>query len=99
MHADRLATIRDTWQRFGTMIDTHTADGLKVAREQRRAGVPMLVLETALPAKFAETIREALGIDPPRPAALQGIEQLPKRFQVLPVDAERVKRYIRRTHG
>ncbi|HOM14102.1 MAG TPA: threonine synthase [Rubrivivax sp.] len=93
-HADRLATIRDTWQRFGTLIDTHTADGLKVARQHRRAGVPMLVLETALPAKFAETIHEALGIEPPRPAALQGIEQLPKRVQPMPADAQRVKRYI-----
>jgi len=65
-----------------------------VAREQRRDGVPMLVLETALPAKFAESIREALGIEAPRPAALQGIESLPKRFDVLPVDAERVKRCI-----
>ena len=95
VHAERVATIRDTWQRFGTMIDTHTADGLKVAREHKRDGVAMLVLETALPAKFADTIHEALGIDPPRPAALQGIEQLPKRFQVMPVDAERVKTYIR----
>ena len=94
VHADRLATIRDTWQRHGTMIDTHTADGLKVAREHRRPGVPMLVLETALPAKFADTIREAVGIEPPRPAALDGIEALPRRFQVMPVDAEQVKRYI-----
>jgi len=93
-HADRLEAIRQTWQRCGTMVDTHTADGLKVAREHCRQGVPMLVLETALPAKFAETIREALGIDAPRPAALQGIEDLPKRFQVMPVDVERVKRYI-----
>ena len=37
-HADRLATIRDTWQRFGIVIDTHTADGLKVGREHRRDG-------------------------------------------------------------
>jgi threonine synthase len=94
-HADRLATIRDTWQRFGTLVDTHTADGLKVAREHLRPGVPMLVLETALPAKFAETIREALDIEPPRPAALQGIEALPKRVQVMPADAGRIKAYIR----
>lgn len=94
-HADRLATIRDTWQRFGTMVDTHTADGLKVAREHCRDGVPMLVLETALPAKFAETIREALGREPLRPPALQGIESLPRRVQVLPADAERIKAYIR----
>jgi threonine synthase len=93
-HADRLATIRDTWQRFGTLIDTHTADGLKVAREHRRPGVPMLVLETALPAKFAETIHEALGIEPPRPAAMVGIESLPKRCTVLPPDVQAVKRYI-----
>jgi threonine synthase len=32
---------------FGVMIDTHTADGLKVAREHVKPGVPMLVLETA----------------------------------------------------
>ena len=60
-HADRLATIRDTYQRFGTMIDTHTADGVKVAREHLQPGVPMIVLETALPIKFAATIDEALG--------------------------------------
>jgi threonine synthase len=93
-HADRLATIRHCWQRHGVLIDPHTADGLKVALERRRAGVPMLVLETALPAKFAATIREALDIDPPRPAATEGIEQRPRRFEVLPADAERVKRYI-----
>jgi threonine synthase len=93
-HADRLATIRDTFERFGTLVDTHTADGLKVAREHLQPGVPMIVLETALPAKFAATIREALGRDPELPAALAGIEALPKRFTVVPVDAAVVKRYI-----
>ena len=78
-HADRLATIRDAWQRHGIMIDTHTADGLKVAREHQQPGVPMIVLETALAAKFAQTIVEATGIQPPRPAATMGIEDLPKR--------------------
>ena len=93
-HADRLATIRDTWQRLHVMIDPHTADGLKVAREHLQRGVPMLVLETALPAKFAETIQEALGRDPERPAALRGLEGLPRRVTVLPADAQQVKRYI-----
>jgi threonine synthase len=93
-HADRLATIRDTWQRFGKMIDTHTADGLKVARENVEPGVPMIVLETALPAKFAATIVEAIGIEPERPAAMQGIEQLPRRFTVMRPDAEAVKAFI-----
>ena len=93
-HADRLATIRDAWSRYETMIDTHTADGLKVAREYREPAVPMIVLETALPVKFADTLVEALGRQPVRPAALEGIEQLPKRFEAMPADAERVKRFI-----
>jgi threonine synthase len=97
-HADRVATIRDTWQRSQTMIDPHTADGLKVAREHPHAGVPMLVLETALPAKFAATIREALGREPERPPGFDGIESLPKRFTVLPADVQAVKRYIE-THA
>ncbi len=93
-HADRLATIRRTWQEAGVMIDTHTADGLKVALQHLKPGVPMLVLETALPAKFAATIREATGLDPEPPAALRGIEKLPKRFMVMKPDAAAVQRYI-----
>jgi threonine synthase len=93
-HANRLETIRDTHRRFGVMIDTHTADGLKVARPWMQAGVPMLVLETALPAKFAQTLVEALGCEPDRPRALEGIENLPKRFTVMAPDVARVKAYI-----
>mgnify|MGYP003576167168 CR=1 FL=1 len=93
-HADRLATIRATWTQHGTMIDTHTADGLKVAQEFLEPGVPMVVLETALPVKFSDTLVEALGRVPDRPAALAGIGQLPKRFESMPADAERVKRFI-----
>jgi threonine synthase len=93
-HADRLATIRDTWQRFRVMVDTHTADGLKVAREHRQPGVPMVVLETALPAKFAATIVEALGREPERPSALADLEHRPRRCTVMPADVQRVKDYI-----
>jgi threonine synthase len=93
-HADRLATIRDTWQRFGIVIDTHTADGLKVGREHRRDGQMLLVLETALPAKFAATIHEAIGRDPDRPPGFDGIEDLPKRYTVVPAEVDAVKRYI-----
>ena len=96
-HANRLATIKDTFERFGLMIDTHTADGLKVAREHVSAGVPMLVLETALPAKFAETIVEATGRQPERPhwiQGLDGLEDLPKRFVVMPKSTQAVKDYI-----
>jgi threonine synthase len=93
-HADRLATIKDTFERFGVMIDTHTADGVKVAREHLQPGVPMIVLETALPIKFSATIVEALGREPDRPVRFDGIEALPKRVTRMAADAEAVKAYI-----
>ena len=93
-HADRLATIRDTFARFGVMIDTHTADGVKVAREHHNPELPMIVLETALPIKFAETIVEALGREPERPAKFEGMESLPKRVLLMPADTAAVQAYI-----
>ena len=93
-HQDRLATIRDLHARFNLTIDTHTADGIKVAREYGKPGVPMIVLETALPAKFNETIVEALGHDAPRPDGFEGIELLPQRFEVMPADVDQIKAYI-----
>ena len=99
-HGERLATIRDTFERFGVIVDTHTADGLKVARERLAANpaapdnVAMIVLETALPIKFAQTIVEALGREPNRPPGFEGIESLPKRVTLLPADVAAVKDYI-----
>lgn len=93
-HADRLQTIRKTWEQYGVMVDTHTADGLKVAMEQREPGLTMIVLETAQPAKFEETLREALNREPIRPDELAGIETLPQRVEVMPPDVATVKAYI-----
>jgi threonine synthase len=93
-HADRVATIRTTHARSGVVLDPHTADGVTVARRRRDEEVPVVCIETALPAKFAATIREALGRDPERPAAYADLEARPQRFDVLPPDVERVKAYI-----
>ena len=76
------------------MVDTHTADGIKVAREHLQPGVPMIVLETALPAKFNEAIREALGLDAKRPAGFDNLESLPQRFVVMQTDVEAIKTFI-----
>ncbi|MDP2000514.1 MAG: threonine synthase, partial [Rhodoferax sp.] len=93
-HADRLATIKDTFERHGVIVDTHTADGVKVAHEHLQTGVPMIVMETALPIKFAATIVEALGQEPNRPPKFEGIEALPKRVIRMAADAQAVKTYI-----
>jgi threonine synthase len=93
-HADRIATIRLVHSKYGLMIDPHTADGVKVALEHREPGVALVCLETALPVKFAPTLREALGREPERPAEFRDLEHLPQRFTVIEPDAETVKRYI-----
>ena len=93
-HADRIATIRDAWQRYGRIVDPHTADGLKVGREHAEPGVPLICLETALPAKFEATIVEALGHPPPRPPGYEDLEQRPQHCEVMDADAEAIKRFI-----
>ena len=96
LHRDRLAVIKQVYGQDGELIDPHTADGVKVARELREAGETVVCLETALAAKFADTIREAVGdVDIPRPAKLQGLEDLPQKVQNVPNQAEAVKEIIR----
>ncbi|MDB5747352.1 MAG: threonine synthase [Massilia sp.] len=93
-HADRLDTIRMAFDDYGITVDTHTADGLKVAREHMAPGVPMIVLETALAAKFNETIREALGMDAERPAGFEDIESLPQKFVLMRPNVGEMKTFI-----
>ncbi|MCA0252320.1 MAG: threonine synthase [Actinobacteria bacterium] len=93
-HANRVATIAATWRRSGVLIDPHTADGVGVAVRFTEPGVPMVVLETALPVKFAATIVEAIGREPDRPAAFDGLEDLPRHVVDLPRDAGALKALI-----
>jgi len=94
VHADRLSTIKMIFSKYAVMIDPHTADGVKAGLEHREPGVPLVCLETAAPAKFAATLREALGREPERPAEWRNLERLPQRFELIEPDAEAVKRYI-----
>ena len=99
MHEDRIRTIREVDASHGLVVDPHTADGIKVAREHIESGIPMIVLETALPAKFNETIREALGRDAERPRGFENIEALPQRFDVMAPEVAAIKRYIAERTG
>jgi threonine synthase len=89
-----MKTIRETADKYQVIVDTHTADGIKVALALRDLNVPMVVLETALPAKFEDSIVEALGKAPERPVSLQGIENLPQKFSVMDVSEAEIKAFI-----
>ncbi len=99
VHQDRLQTIRSVKEKYGITVDTHTADGIKVAQDYLEPGIPMIVLETALAAKFNETIKEALGADAVRPAGFEAIELLPQRYVVMPVDVVKIKDLIAESTG
>jgi threonine synthase len=93
-HANRMETIRSVYEVYGSMIDPHTADGLKVGLEHRQPGVPLICMETAQPAKFEDAIREALGIEPVRPMELADLELLPQKKHVMDADVAAVKQFI-----
>ena len=93
-HADRLATIKGLWEAQRLLVDPHTADGIKVAREHLREGVPMMTLETALPAKFAVTIEEAAGVEPSIPASYGALFDKPQHEVEVPADLAVVKTFI-----
>ncbi|SER56202.1 threonine synthase [Nitrosomonas sp. Nm51] len=93
-HAARIATIREIYDRYQVLVDTHTADGLKVGQALRDPDVPLICMETAQPAKFSESIQEAIGLEPPLPAGYEDLEDLPQRFVIKDVDVKAIKAYI-----
>jgi len=94
-HADRISTIRDTHANQSTLIDPHTADGVFVARGLKdQVETPIVVLETALPVKFSETIIEATGQEPDVPERFAGIMDADRHVVDMPNDAQAVKEYI-----
>lgn len=93
-HQDRLDTIKSVFNETGVLIDPHTADGVKVAAPYVEDGIPMLVLETALPAKFNETIVQAIGRPAPVPEHLSNLAALPQRVHAMDCKPELVRDYI-----
>src|SRR3990167_5587263 len=93
-HSDRLDTIRSIHEKYGVLIDPHTADGVTTGLKHREKNVPLICLETAQPAKFAATIREAIGDEPELPADFKGLADAPERFEVFDADQASLKAYI-----
>jgi threonine synthase len=96
-HKERIHYIKQIYDQYKIMIDPHTADGFKAAYEHMDESVPMIVLETALPIKFEDSIVEAIGQIPDRPKSLAHLEDLPQRFEVLDNQVELVKNFIRQS--
>ncbi len=93
-HKARIETIREMHSKYGVLVDPHTADGLKVGLNYREKNIPLICLETALPAKFSESIVEAIGVEPSRPNGYDNLEDLPQHFVEMAADAAEIKAFI-----
>lgn len=93
-HADRVATIRAVHEESGEIIDPHTADGVTVARQYVEQDVPMLVLETAKPQKFAETIAEAIGVELEYSPELQRMLDAPQHVTEMADDEQALRAFV-----
>lgn len=93
-HSNRIELIKVFYDKYGVIIDTHTADGVKAALDHANKDVPMLILETALPVKFEESILESIGKKPERPDNLIDIELLDQQFDILENNLESIKSFI-----
>ena len=80
------ATIVSANDSHARVIDPHTATAWKVGREMRREGEHLVIVSTAHPAKFPETIIDALGESPPVPERIREVMDLPERTQVIDAD-------------
>jgi threonine synthase len=98
--AQTRATIRQAWEQHKLLLEPHGAVGwaglLRYLDEQKGAPEPLCVsVETAHPAKFPEEIKSLLGIEPPVPRSLEGIEQKPERFEEMKVDYGALKSFLK----
>jgi threonine synthase len=92
-HADRLNAIRRLWRDQRLLIDPHTADAVHVALAGLAPG-PVIVTETALPVKFAQTITDAIGVPPPIPERFCGLMGESRHVTDLPNDAGQLKAWL-----
>jgi threonine synthase len=89
-----LETIRSFYKEHDYVLDPHTAIGVKAAQQYRTAGVPMICLATAHPAKFGTVVENAIGIPPIVPDCLIGITDKPARCELMDADMQQVKDFV-----
>ena len=89
-----IETIQSVYKKYKIAIDPHTAVGVHVGFQLHKENQILIVDETAQPAKFADTIKEALGFEAPIPRGLEKLVELPEHTTRIDPDAEQIKKFI-----
>lgn len=88
-----LRAMHHMWLNHEMLVCPHTAIGFESAQRSAFTG-PQVVLATAHPAKFGETVEQATGVTPEVPPQLKGCLDLPKESTVLPAEYEAFRAYL-----
>lgn len=93
---DRANTIREIYNKTDKkiIIDTHTADGIKVGLDYKQPPIPLICLGTAKPVKFRDFIEKTIGIELPIPKGYKGLEQKTQRYKKMEKDIDALKKFI-----
>ena len=92
--ADTLQVIRDFNTDNNYILDPHTAVGVKAALDLLPPDSARVCLATAHPAKFGETVEQALGFMPPVPESVNDLYGKPTRCEIMDVDIEKVREFF-----
>lgn len=96
--ADTRAAMKAVHQRTGELLCPHSAIAAAAAMkgaDNWAPDGPVVLLATAHPAKFPDTVEAATGVTPPLPAHCAALYERPEKADGIANDAEAVKKYVR----
>ena len=86
-------TLKNVYEQYQLLIDPHTATAFKAA-ELNSSDEEMLILSTAHPCKFSETVHQATGIEPKIPENIKNILNQKESYITLDNNLAAIKNYI-----
>jgi len=90
---DTLKIIQSYHQKYGYILDPHTAVGVHVGSQCQATDEPLVCLATAHPSKFPAAIKEAIGRDV-RHEITDAVMNAPTRCEELPAEEEAVQQFL-----
>jgi threonine synthase len=92
---ETVAVIADTYERYGRLVDPHTAVAVGAASRLVDDGVDVVCHATAHPAKFPDAVVRATGVSPDVPDRLAAVLDAQEHYTVLPNDLHTVQTFVR----
>ncbi len=81
-------------EKYNILVDPHTAVGIGVLDKLSNDGTN-IILSTAHPSKFPETVKDATGKDPELPDEIKRVMEEKEKFDILPNDLNSIKKFIK----